>query len=659
MAQTSSKANAYVQSASGIWTPVGYSTASLPAPSAITSPNMMQNGGYAAFINPYGTQRVTNDPTTLFYEGFESTTTLDTAVRWTVGGTVSPTQQGGYLAVNSGTAAGGSSRLTSQPLFAPPGQGFVIFACEVGLEAAALANTYRFWGWGSDATSPAYQGASATTSLALYDGVGFETDTTGNIYGVVYTAGSASFRSPIITRPSDGAVHRYMIMRRHDAVYWYTDSLEYPVASATRVTPSAQSMPVKFAAYNGAALTGSPSFNVVTANVSDSTGLSRQISDGTYPHRKAKINATGDQVVSLSSPAAIAAGYYAQVNPYGTQRVSVEPTTLLNETFDTGAVDTAKWTVTATGGVGLTAATGIVQIPPAASSTTAGFIMRLGSVPTFAVPGSGYLLFQATLTVNAAAIANTYRFFGFANDAASPAYQAPGAATSTAVADAIGFELDGSGVMYAVIYVNTSAAFRAVIPTSLWADGNFHRFYMMRSGNQIFWYVDSLETPVATRNVQIPGLYNDLLPLRFLSYNNTTAPAANFLQVSHIAVSDSTAQNQTISDPTYQFRRVQVTPAAHMKAQAYSATASSSTVAATTASALVLAANTARVGATVYNEPTSGAPAYLGFAATATTAAYVTQVPVGGYYETPYGYTGPLAAITATGAATLRVNELT
>lgn len=72
--------------------------------------------------------------------------------------------------------------------------------------------------------------------------------------------------------------------------------------------------------------------------------------------------------------------------------------------------------------------------------------------------------------------------------------------------------------------------------------------------------------------------------------------------------------------------------------------------------AVVLASNTARRGATIYVE--SGAPLYLAFGTTATLTAYSVQVPVGGYYEVPFGYTGALWGITTGVTAVVRVTEL-
>lgn len=87
------------------------------------------------------------------------------------------------------------------------------------------------------------------------------------------------------------------------------------------------------------------------------------------------------------------------------------------------------------------------------------------------------------------------------------------------------------------------------------------------------------------------------------------------------------------------------------------ATSNLSSTADGTTSAVLLAANSSRVGASVYNDST--AVLYLALGLVASSTAYTTQVPAGGLYELPSGYTGPVAGVWAsnsTGAA--RVTEI-
>lgn len=72
----------------------------------------------------------------------------------------------------------------------------------------------------------------------------------------------------------------------------------------------------------------------------------------------------------------------------------------------------------------------------------------------------------------------------------------------------------------------------------------------------------------------------------------------------------------------------------------------------------VLASNANRKGATVYNE--TGATIYVLLGAgTVSATVYTVQLPVGGYYEAPYGFTGIIVALSSTGTTTVRATEFT
>lgn len=70
----------------------------------------------------------------------------------------------------------------------------------------------------------------------------------------------------------------------------------------------------------------------------------------------------------------------------------------------------------------------------------------------------------------------------------------------------------------------------------------------------------------------------------------------------------------------------------------------------------VFALNLGRRGGTVYNE--GGAVFYLLLGTGVTLTNYTLPIAVGGYYEVPFGYTGAITGITASGTAQLRCNEL-
>jgi hypothetical protein len=86
-------------------------------------------------------------------------------------------------------------------------------------------------------------------------------------------------------------------------------------------------------------------------------------------------------------------------------------------------------------------------------------------------------------------------------------------------------------------------------------------------------------------------------------------------------------------------------------------TAAISSVSVSTTSATLSASSSARKGLTIYNGA-SGA-LYVAFAATATTSAYTVQVAAGGYYEVPFGYTGAVSGILASGTGSALVTTIT
>lgn len=86
-----------------------------------------------------------------------------------------------------------------------------------------------------------------------------------------------------------------------------------------------------------------------------------------------------------------------------------------------------------------------------------------------------------------------------------------------------------------------------------------------------------------------------------------------------------------------------------------SATPSQSSPAVGNTNTSILALNANRLGATIYNEGSVACFVKLGGTASATS--YTVKMAVDGYYEVPFGYTGAIDGITASGTATLRVTE--
>jgi hypothetical protein len=85
--------------------------------------------------------------------------------------------------------------------------------------------------------------------------------------------------------------------------------------------------------------------------------------------------------------------------------------------------------------------------------------------------------------------------------------------------------------------------------------------------------------------------------------------------------------------------------------------ATPSNVSAAAADTLLLAANSNRMGATVTND--SVATLYLKLGTGASPTSHTAQIPRGGYYEVPFGYTGQINGYWSAATGTARVTEIT
>src|SRR5437762_2723512 len=96
----------------------GDQSASLTSPAAAAL-------GIFALLNPYGAQRVSAEPTPVFFDPFDGGS-IDTASRWAAAGTQVPTQANGQvtLAPTVGASVNNNATLISQPSFVSPGLGF-------------------------------------------------------------------------------------------------------------------------------------------------------------------------------------------------------------------------------------------------------------------------------------------------------------------------------------------------------------------------------------------------------------------------------------------------------------------------------------------------------------------------------------------------------
>ncbi len=274
--------------------------------SFLTSPNAVLANLFA-FVSPYGTLRTSTEPSALFTETFEGGV-LDTTVKWNataVGGAASAVTNA-TLVLSIGTIGGDAAAISTQPTFAAQGIGFLVVGWIQQIEAAAVAGSHHFFGLGVPPTVWA-------VTTPLQNAVGFEQDTTGNLNAVIYQSGSIIF-SQALTRPNDGAFHRYAVAVRSDLVVWYLDSIEVPVASANFLEPSITTLPFRVHVMNPVVAPGSSPVSVTAAiGVGDSSNTNHTLSDGKYPWQKANIDATGALKVANQFTAQLTNGNNSQL----------------------------------------------------------------------------------------------------------------------------------------------------------------------------------------------------------------------------------------------------------------------------------------------------------------------------------------------------------
>lgn len=242
-----------------------------------------------------GFQRMTSEPHQLFYDPFDASP--DTTNLWTpanAGGGVAAAVTAGVLTLGTGTSTAGYSRILSIPTFKPTVPAWVGYSFAISMAdlAAPTAQTYRFWGAGTTPGSP-------TVAAPLTDAIGFELSTAGKMFAVVYAAGSRTAIQDLSaatgnsTQPTDTASHRYGVYYRTDKSYFFIDTLDNVVATTSFQSPAVQTLPVTLLAVAGTTPGASGVISCTGLAVWDTGQNSHQISDGTFPFRKAVVSSTG------------------------------------------------------------------------------------------------------------------------------------------------------------------------------------------------------------------------------------------------------------------------------------------------------------------------------------------------------------------------------
>jgi len=233
-------------------------------------------GGGTASTNPDGTTRTASTPTSLFYDGFE--TSFDTGAKWNsptaAGGGVAEAfvAGGGAITLGSGTTANGFSFIQSQVSYQPVPPGFVVFEDAIKFDTPIPANVEAFWGFGTSTGSP-------TAASPITEGCGFEIQAsapanTAKMFAVCF-AGSARTNIQDLSaatgnnkQPTDGNTHVYFVYFRGDRFWFAIDSPTNIVAQQFNGAngPNVNTQPLKIQAVAGT-INPVSSFTLTVASV--------------------------------------------------------------------------------------------------------------------------------------------------------------------------------------------------------------------------------------------------------------------------------------------------------------------------------------------------------------------------------------------------------
>lgn len=301
------------------------------------------DGTYTAGVSPTGFARVSDEPKPLFYDPFES---LDTTNRWTstnAGGGAAAAVSTGRLTLGSGTTVNGYSYLTSQPTFIPTVPGWIGFSFVIKLETPVANNAVRFWGMGIVSGSvPSSTNPLGTTG----NGMGFEIDTAGVLRAVMYSNGTRTVISELASnQPADANDHRYIVVYRTDATYFYIDGLgsSQLVATSAFQSPNVQVLSeLLLSVAHSAAPASSRVIDCAGLAVWDTAKFNTTLSDPVFPWRRQNVLKASTAAAATDLPAVVALHPTSPV-PTGTNvmgRVGIDQTTpgTTNAVVNTGNV---------------------------------------------------------------------------------------------------------------------------------------------------------------------------------------------------------------------------------------------------------------------------------------------------------------------------------
>lgn len=275
------------------------STANMVSDTRPLPTSVIGSNGQEAGVTQYGYLRVTQEPSSLFTEPFDS---LDTTNRWTTKlatGTAAVTN--GVLAISSSTTASAYGGLSTQATFTPNGLNFIALGCTLIIPTWTQANTKRFWGWGSVPTTP-------TTAIPVTNGAGFEIDDAGNFLAVVYESSTRTQAININTaKVPDNQPFYTAIARRADRIDYYVNDTLVPAATVLIPTLDVSTLPAYLIAVNAASAPAAAATMQITAfGIADTGQNAQSIKDPTNPFWQAAVTKPSTAVAATQSALAVA-----------------------------------------------------------------------------------------------------------------------------------------------------------------------------------------------------------------------------------------------------------------------------------------------------------------------------------------------------------------
>lgn len=245
-------------------------------------------------LDPDTTPQVSAEATLLFVDDFSSSLTTN----WVTGGTA-PAASAGQVTFASSTTASASSTLTSRAGFPLRIGSYTRPIWHVRHDASAVANTTRYWGLGSTQASP-------TADLPLVNAVVFELRRAdGALYAVTYSAGTRT-EVAALTRPTDGAYHRYEIYYRQSRVYWLLDSTTVASIPFANLAIAAGLNLVAGQVNYTTGPSTAPTLQVSAAGVADHSGTVRTLGDGAQPWLAQTVKPASTATAAADFPAVVA-----------------------------------------------------------------------------------------------------------------------------------------------------------------------------------------------------------------------------------------------------------------------------------------------------------------------------------------------------------------